>query len=151
MRIRGASDASDRRAGRPAGARVLSRARRSLTLAALGACLAGCASFHPVERTPEGILDAVKPGDTIRIRTRQQEELEMLVWTVSESEVRGRLDGGDSEELRSVRFDRIQTIDVERLDLKKAMLSTFVPVVVGAIIFCNNEDCETRSAVTADF
>lgn len=118
-------------------------------LLALG--LGGCASMYPVETTPEGIRAAIRSGDTVRIRTRQQEELTMLVWTLSNSDIRGRLDGGDSDEVRRVRYDRIETIGVRRLDLKKAMLSTFVPVVVGAIIFCNNEDCETRSVVTADY
>lgn len=121
-----------------------------LIAAVLGAGLTGCASFHTVERTPEGILGTVKPGDTVRIRTRRREEMTLLVWMVSESHVRGRLDGGDSEEVRRVRFDRIETIEVERLNLKKAMLTTLVPVIVGAIIFCNNEECRTRSAVTAE-
>lgn len=119
-------------------------------LAALG--LAGCATYEPVERTPEGILDAVGPGDRVRVTTRDADELELLVWTVGDSELAGRRDGGDSEEVARVRYDRIERINVRRLNFRKAMLTTFVPVIVAAIVFCNNTDeCETRSLVKAEF
>lgn len=130
---------------------VTSMRRAALAALAGGLTLMGCTTYYAVERTPEGVLESVKAGDTVRIRTRASDELELLVWTLSDSEIAGRLDGGDSEEIGRVRYDRIETIEVERLNFRKAVLTTFVPVIVGAIIFCNNEDCETRSGVTADY
>jgi hypothetical protein len=40
---------------------------------------------------------------------------------------------------------------VERPNLRKAMLTTFVPAVIAAIVVCNQSDCETDATVIATF
>jgi len=127
-------------------------------LVAAAGLLAGCVSFDAVETTPEGIVGAIEPGDTVRLTTRDGadpilreptlDELTLQVRSVTDSEIRGRREGG-SPELVSVRFDRIESLEVERANLKKAMLTTLVPAVLAAIIVCNHQDCETRSVLTA--
>jgi hypothetical protein len=124
--------------------------QRWLPLALVAACaaLAGCVSFYPLETTPEGIIDGVRPGDVVRLATRDRGEIVMRVRLITQSELEGRVEDG-SDTFERVRFDRIESIDIERLNLKKAMLTTFVPAVIAAVIACNNTGCQTRSIVTA--
>jgi hypothetical protein len=116
--------------------------------------LSACVSLESVESTPEGIFDAVAPGDRVRLTTRDRGPLVMQVRTVTDLGLQGRIEGGPKDvrdELDQVRFDRIETIDIERLSVKRTMLRTFVPAVIAAVILCNNTDCATRSGVTTTF
>jgi hypothetical protein len=116
--------------------------------AALLSTTTGCISLSPVESTPEGITAAVAPGDTVRMTTRNRGEIVMRVQIVTDYDLRGRIEDG-SGAFESVRYDRIDAISVERLNMKKAMLTTLVPAVIGAVIVCNHSDCESRSVLTA--
>lgn len=114
------------------------------------ALLSACASFYPVEATPEGIARNVAPGDTVRLQTRDEDEMHMLVISVNDYALRGRVDArGDREAL--VPFDRIEGLEVERLNMRKALLRIVLPVVAGAAIICNNTDCSTHGIVQATF
>jgi hypothetical protein len=120
---------------------------RGLLALALGGCLWSCATFHPVETTPEAILASIAPADTVRITTRVGDEVILLVRSVTRFHVTGRARETPAE-LLEIGLDQMQTIEVERPDLRKAMLTTFVPAVIAAVIICNHQDCETRTTVT---
>lgn len=113
---------------------------------ALGACTA----YQPIETTPEGITRNVAPGDTVRVLTRDDGELELLVTAINRSELRGRV-GGKADDVRWIRFDRIETLEIEQLSMRRTLLTVVLPVVAGAIIACNNDDCRTHGTVDATF
>jgi hypothetical protein len=121
---------------------------RGLLALALAGCLWSCATFHPIETTPEAILESIAPADTVRITTRNGEEVVLRVRSVTRSHVTGRVRDMPAE-LLQIRLDQMQTIELERPDLRKAMLTTFVPAVIAAVIICNQQDCETRTTFTA--
>ena len=56
--------------------------RRLLTLSFCG-LLPGCTTFHPVETTPEAIVESIAPGDTVRITTWDGSVHEMLACSES--------------------------------------------------------------------
>ncbi|HEX7080644.1 MAG TPA: hypothetical protein VF329_06495 [Gammaproteobacteria bacterium] len=113
-------------------------------------CAAGCASFYPVETTPEAITGTIQPGDTVRVRTRDREELVLLVTAINDYRLRGRVDG-NPQDVRSLGFDGIERLEIERLNMRRALLTVVLPVVAGAIIACNNGDCRTDSVLDARF
>jgi hypothetical protein len=121
-----------------------------LTLA-LCSYLEGCATFYPVETTPEAISESVAPGDTVRITTPDGEELTMLVRSTTGFKITGRLKDMPASDVLQIGLTRIETLEVERPNLRKAMLTTFVPAVIAAIVVCNHSDCETDVAVIATF
>jgi hypothetical protein len=121
-----------------------------LTLALCG-YLEACATFYPVETTPEAILESVAPGDTVRITTLDGEELTVLVRTTTGFQVTGRAKDMPASDVLQIGLERIETLEVERPNLRKAMLTTFVPAVIAAIVVCNQSDCETDAAVIATF
>lgn len=121
-----------------------------LALLAFAALIAGCVSLYPVEPTPEGILRSVAPGDTVKIATRDGSEMTLQVRLVTDFDISGRLRDGEAQETVRVPYDRIETMDLERPNVKKAMLTTLLPAVIGAVILCNNTDCTTRSVLTAN-
>ena len=123
------------------------RAAVTLTAVLAMAC-SGCASFYGVETTPEGITRNIEPGDTVRITTRELGEVRLLVMAVSDYQLRGRVDG-DVDDVVWVSFDRIETLEIQRLNMRKALLSVVLPVVIGAIVVCNNSDCRTDSVLGA--
>ena len=108
----------------------------------------GCASFYPVETTPEGITRNVEPGDTVRVTTRELGEVRLLVTAISDYELRGRIEG-DAANVVWLRFDRIDLLEIQRLNMRKALLGVVLPVVIGAIIICNNSDCRTDGVLDA--
>ncbi len=127
----------------------------SLFAFALVSSLLGCTSFHPVEATPDKVVELVLPGDTVRLTTISGDELVLFVWFVTQDEIRGRIKlrgrmKGDNigEEVR-VSLNRIAAIEVGRLDFKKTVLWTVVPAVVGMAIICARKGCDTRATVTA--
>ena len=117
-------------------------------VAVLAALASGCATYQPVETTPEGIVGAVAPGDSVRVITRDGNEMDLLVITIDDAEMRGRLNGG-AEQVR-LSFDAIDVIEVHRFSMRRTLLGVVLPVVAGAIIACNNDDCRTRSVLDAD-
>jgi hypothetical protein len=121
-----------------------------LTLAFCG-YLVGCATFYPVETTPEAISESVAPGDTVRITTLDGEELTVLVRTTTGFQIIGRLKDMPASDVLQIGLERIETLEVERANLRKAMLTTFVPAVIAAIVVCNQSDCETDATVIATF
>jgi hypothetical protein len=121
-----------------------------LTLALCG-YLEGCATFYPVETTPEAIFESVAPGDTVRITTRDGEELTVLVRSTTGFQITGRVKDMPASDVLEIGLERIETLEVERPNLRKAMLTTFVPAVIAAIVVCNQSDCETDAAVIATF
>jgi hypothetical protein len=123
---------------------------RGLLTLSLSSFLAACSTFHPVEATPDGILESVAPGDTVRITTWDGTELKMVVLSATRAQVSGRIPAHDWESVR-VPIEQIDTVAVERPNVKKAMLTTLVPAVIAAIIICNSQDCETDAAVIATF
>jgi hypothetical protein len=110
--------------------------------------LVGCTSFHAVETTPEGIFATVEPGDTVRILMRDGSRMDLMVWSISYEEIRGRTQGRGSEVVR-VRFDTIDTLQIERLSLRKTLLSTVVPVVLTAVLVCSRRECNTGAVVVS--
>jgi hypothetical protein len=112
--------------------------------------LSGCASFHTVETTPEGITRYVEPGDTVRVVTREHARRELLVMAINDYEIRGRVEG-KAANVVWVPFDTIEVIEVERLSMRKALLTVVLPTVVAAAIICNNDDCTTRSSLNAGY
>lgn len=120
----------------------------ALLLLALALGSSGCASFYPIETTPEGITANVEPGDTVRVTTRDLGEVMLLVTAVSDYRIRGRVDGNPDEAVW-LRFDRIDGLEIQRLSMRKALLSIVLPVVIGAIVICNNTDCRTDGVVDA--
>jgi len=119
-------------------------------ICAAAAATSGCASFYPVESTPEGITRNIAPGDTVRALTREHGEVTLLVMAVNDYEMRGRVDK-DPEDVLRIRFDSIELLEIERLSMKRALLTVVLPVVVGAIVACNNDDCSTRGVVDGRF
>jgi hypothetical protein len=119
-----------------------------LCLLALATALSGCASFYTVETTPEGITRDVEPGDTVRVRTRERGEVKLLVMAINDYELRGRVNG-DPEDIVWLEFDRIERLEVQHLNMRKALLTIVLPVVVTAIVVCNNTDCRTNSVLSA--
>jgi hypothetical protein len=121
-----------------------------LTLALCG-CLEGCATFYPVETTPEVILESIAPGDTVRITTHDGEELLVLVRLATGFQITGRPKDMPAADVLQIGLEEIGTLEVERPNLRKAMLTTLVPAVIAAVIACNHQDCETDAAVIATF
>jgi hypothetical protein len=117
---------------------------------ALSVCLAGCTSFYPVEQTASAISRGIDPGDTVKLTTRDADEVTMVVWSVGDQEIRGRVQG-DSREVVRIEFDRIAIIAVERLNFKRTIFATVVPAVIAAAIACNRQDCESHAVVTAAY
>lgn len=118
-------------------------------IALLAALTAGCVSYYPVETTPEGILSTIGSGDVVRMTTRDRGAIEMRVWSVSDEHVRGKVE--PEQELVDVRLDLIESLEIERPDLKKAMLRILLPAVVGVALLCKHQDCESHSILTATF
>lgn len=115
-------------------------------LLAVAVGTSGCTAYHPIETTPEGIRRSVAPGDTVRLRTRQEDEVRLLVIAIDDREMRGREDV-ESRDTRTVRFDAISSLDVQRPSMRRTVLAVVLPVIAGLIIACNNSDCRTRSGV----
>ncbi len=129
----------------------------SLFAFALVSSLLGCMSFHSVEATPDGVMEMVLPGDTVRLTTISGDELELFVWLITQDEIRGRIklrgrSKGDNigEEVR-VSLNRIAAIEVGRLDFKKTVLWTVIPTVVGMAIICARKGCDTSAALTVTY
>jgi hypothetical protein len=113
--------------------------------------LGGCATYYPVETTPEAITRTVAPGDTVRLTTRDDGAgMQLLVIGVNDYSLHGRIDASEDHEAL-VSFDRIENLEVERLNMRKALLRIVLPVVVGAAIVCNNTDCSTHGLVGATY
>jgi hypothetical protein len=117
-----------------------------VALSALG----GCATYYPVETTPEAITRTVEPGDTVRVTTRDADDMQLLVIGLDDYSLHGHIDGSADREAL-VSYDRIEDLEVERLNMRKALLRIVLPVVVGAAIVCNNTDCSTRGFVGATY
>ncbi len=116
----------------------------ALTAVAIG--VSGCAAYHPVETTPEGIQRSVEPGDTVRGITRQQDEFRLLVTAIDDREMRGR-PNGDRAETRELRFDLIESLAVQRPSMRRTLLVVVLPVVAGIVIACSIDDCRTGSTL----
>ncbi|HEU4617753.1 MAG TPA: hypothetical protein VFV10_06900 [Gammaproteobacteria bacterium] len=113
--------------------------------------LAGCATYYPVETTPEAITRTVLPGDTVRVTTRDDRgEMQLLVIGLNDYSLHGRIDASADHEAL-VQYDRIEGLEVERLDMRKALLRIVLPVVVGAAIVCHNTDCSTHGLIGATY
>jgi hypothetical protein len=56
-----------------------------------------------------------------------------------------------ASDVLQIGLERIETLEVERPNLRKAMLTTFVPAVIAAIVVCNQSGCETDAALIATF
>jgi len=121
---------------------------RATAIAVLAAVLSGCATYQPIETTPEGIAGNVSPGDSVRAITRDENEVRFLVTAIDDAEVRGRVDG-DGEPVR-LSFDEIRLLEVHRFSMRRTLLGVVLPVVAGAVIACNNDDCRTDSVLDAD-
>src|SRR5690606_6191273 len=119
-----------------------------LPLLALALLSSGCTSFHTIETTPEGITRNIEPGDTVRVMTRELGEVRMLVTAINDYELRGRVDG-DADDVVWLSFDRIERLEIQQLSMRKALLGVVLPVVIGAIVICNNSDCRTDGVVDA--
>ncbi|HEX6993442.1 MAG TPA: hypothetical protein VF339_04770 [Gammaproteobacteria bacterium] len=131
------------------GAAYTARMRlRTFAIAALAIVLSGCATYQPIETTPEGIAGHVAPGDSVRVITRDENELRFLVTYVDDAEISGRVDG-DGAPVR-LSFDAIRRIEIHRFSMRRTLLGVVLPVVVGALVVCNNDDCRTESVVDAD-
>jgi hypothetical protein len=117
-------------------------------LLALAVGSSGCATFYSVETTPEGITRDIEPGDTVRVQTRELGEVKLLVMAINDYELRGRING-NADNVVWLRFDRIDVLEVQRLNMRKALLTVVLPVVVAAIIVCNNTNCRTNSVLNA--
>jgi hypothetical protein len=126
------------------------KVRGLLTLAACG-YLQGCATFYPVETTPEAISESVAPGDTVRITTTDGEEVTVLVRSTTGFQITGREKNMPASDVLQIGLERIETLEVERPNLRKAMLTTFVPAVIAAVVICSRSDCETDAAVIVTF
>jgi hypothetical protein len=110
--------------------------------------LAGCASYRPVPVGREEIVDAVAPGDTVRMRLAgEPDELTVRVSSLGADALRGRVRGAPDDQLTGFCFDRIEHIEVARPDLRKALLTTVLPVLIAAAILCQNHDCRTHSSI----
>ncbi|MBN1238399.1 MAG: hypothetical protein JXB36_07845 [Gammaproteobacteria bacterium] len=127
---------------------MASRLTGMTVLVLLTLASSGCASFYPVETTPEGITRNVGPGDTVRVTTRELGEVRLLVTAISDYELRGRIEG-DPDDVVWLRFDRIDLLEIQRLNMRKALLGVVLPVVIGAIVICNNSDCRTDGVIDA--
>jgi hypothetical protein len=114
----------------------------------LGGNLLGCTSFHPVETTPEAIVRSIEPGDTVRIALRDGAEITALVLSLSESELRTRTVDRSAARL-VIRFDRIDRLDVERLDMRRAVLTGVLPALIAMAVVCERQECRTHAVVTS--
>jgi hypothetical protein len=119
---------------------------RALSLIFMLAAAGGCASFYELEKTPEGITDGVRPGDTVRVTTEDLGRVRVLVMAINDYELRGRING-NADDVVMLRYDHIDTIEVQHLNMRKALLSVVLPVVVGAIVVCNNTECRTDGSI----
>src|SRR5690606_40816200 len=72
----------------PAYTRPMSCRFRATAIAVLAAVLSGCATYQPIETTPEGIAGNVSPGDSVRAITRDENEVRFLVTAIDDAEVR---------------------------------------------------------------
>jgi hypothetical protein len=97
------------------------------------------------------ILESINPGDTVRITTRDGEELLVLVRLVTGFQITGRPKDMPAGDVLQIGLEEIGTLEVEHPNLRKAMLTTLVPVVIAAVIACNHQDCETDAAVIVTF
>jgi len=127
----------------------MSRRFLAAAIAVLAVVLSsGCATYQPIETTPEGIAGNVAPGDSVRVITRDDNEIRFLVTAVNAAEIRGRVDG-DGEPVR-LSFDAISLLEIHRFSMRRTLLGVVLPVVAGAVVACSNDDCRTDSVLDAD-
>src|SRR5690606_10723301 len=89
---------------------------RMFPVLALAAVLSGCATYQPIETTPEAIAGHVAPGDSVRVVTRDENELRFLVTYVDDAEIAGRVDG-DGEPVR-LSVDALRRLGTARCSLR---------------------------------
>jgi hypothetical protein len=119
-------------------------------VAASALATSGCAAYYPVETSPATIRRSIEPGDTVRVAAGGDEELRLLVTAIDDRRMRGHVEGRGE---RSAQFelDAIESLEVERLSMRRALLTIVLPVVAGAIIACNVGDCRARSSLDARY
>jgi len=125
------------------------RAPLAVSLLCLAFACAGCVSFVTVETTPEAMLETIRPADKVRVTLRDGSELMLSVRSVGDEFLRGRAVDASAAELVDVRLDRIAALEVERPNLKKAMLTILLPAVIGVAAICHNRGCESSSILIA--
>jgi len=118
-----------------------------LTLAC--ATSGGCVSFEAVETTPESMLATIHPADVVRATLRDGQILTLRVRTLSDEFLRGQPVDDSEAGLVDIRLDRIAALELERPNLRKAMLTIFLPAVVGVAVICRHQDCRKQSVLIA--
>lgn len=94
---------------------------RTLLLAGLLACLAGCTSFKAVENTgdePAAVARAVEPGDRVRITTTTGWKLELDVTAVGPESISGTKPGEPDDPVE-IPVNEIAEIKVKEVDAVK--------------------------------
>lgn len=92
--------------------------------------------------------DAIEPGDTVRLRVvGSPEEVTVRVSSIAIDALHGRIRGGDDTRLTRIDFDHIEQVEIARPDVRKAMLTTILPVLIAAAIACQHQDCRTRAVI----
>lgn len=124
-------------------------ARFALSLVWTVCACAGCASFQAVETTPEAILATINPADTVHVTLRDGREITLGVRSVSDEFLRGQPAAPPDAIPVEIRLDRIAALEVERPNLRKAMLTIFLPAVVGVAVICSHQDCRQESFLVA--
>jgi hypothetical protein len=111
----------------------------------------GCTSFHPVAPSPERIVEQVGPGDRVRVRIEGETERSTLrVASVGATALRARARGGTGAPL-SIPYHRIESIELERLNLRRTLLFTVVPAILGAVAVCQHQDCRTQAVLVGEY
>lgn len=96
-------------------------------------CLAsGCTTLHPVvPAEPRNVLSEIKPGDSVRVITRQGQELEFFVREATEQNLVG--------EVEQVKISDVTSIERRDFHLGKTMIflgaATTVAVLAWATYF----------------
>jgi hypothetical protein len=127
---------------------VKSRTALLLSWLVLGA---GCTSFHPVAPFPERIIEQVGPGDRVRVRIEGETERSTLrVASVGATVLRARA-RNETGPPHAIPYHRIESMEIERLNLRRTLLFTVVPVILGAVAVCQHQDCRTRAVLVGDY
>jgi len=123
--------------------------RRASLFAAL-AMLAGCSVYEPIEPSPEAGRRLLEPGDSIRVVTRDDAELKLLVTAIDDERIRARRSGARGESFW-LALERIRRLEVERLSMRRSVLVVVLPVAAAVLVACNDGDCTTSNRVEARF
>ena len=99
--------------------------KKLLVLSLAGIFASGCTTLHPVPTDPKVIMVDVKQGDTVRVITKNNKELEFEVKEINDKQIIG--------EKETVAFTDISQIERREVSSGKTTLLV-AGVVVGVVV-----------------